>query len=448
MSLQVWLPLNGNLNNQGLAGDSQSTATGNFVNGKMGTCLKTSNTSTINLNYKPDLNTESVSYGGWFKFNQDEIASIVEALTYDASKSQNAATGNLIGNASYRDTGLIWITNNIRTEQTLSFIKVFGYLRTPNLGQKITSQIAIPFNTWVHLFVVYDKSKNTIQLFINGEMRTSITIASVSDAPNNQNFSINYPGVYGGNGPGSRIPFYVNDIRIYNHALSLKEIEELSKGLVVHYKLDDSEAEILDSSGYLNHGTISGGNFSVINSSPRYSRALQLSAATKITHSNVLESGTAQAWTCCAWVYPTASTGNTQLNNFNNGNRLYHQANGKALLYLNSGTNDYYIYSKTVLPLNTWTHVTFTFDNSDTSNNNRVIYFNGEENITAYGPNKTQTPGSLPTNIVIGTNFEGYISDYREYATKLSAEQVKELYEVSVSIDSKGNVYPRELVEE
>jgi hypothetical protein len=31
----------------------------------------------------------------------------------------------------------------------------------------------------------------------------------------------------------------MNDFRIYDHALSTKEVEEIAKGLVLHYKLDD-----------------------------------------------------------------------------------------------------------------------------------------------------------------------------------------------------------------
>ena len=36
---------------------------------------------------------------------------------------------------------------------------------------------------------------------------------------------------------------YINDFRIYNHCLSVKEVRELSKALVLHYKLDDPYVE-------------------------------------------------------------------------------------------------------------------------------------------------------------------------------------------------------------
>jgi len=41
----------------------------------------------------------------------------------------------------------------------------------------------------------------------------------------------------------TRLKGKMNDFRVYDHALSAKEIEEIARGLVVHYKLDDRFCE-------------------------------------------------------------------------------------------------------------------------------------------------------------------------------------------------------------
>ena len=57
----------------------------------------------------------------------------------------------------------------------------------------------------------------------------------------------------------TRLKGRMNDFRLYNHALSIKEVEEISKGLVLHYKLDNDYGTgniIYDSSGYRNNGVL------------------------------------------------------------------------------------------------------------------------------------------------------------------------------------------------
>ena len=46
MALQVWLPLNGNLNNQGLSTGSLSAGSMTFEDGKLGKCLRVNNNTT------------------------------------------------------------------------------------------------------------------------------------------------------------------------------------------------------------------------------------------------------------------------------------------------------------------------------------------------------------------------------------------------------------------
>jgi hypothetical protein len=67
----------------------------------------------------------------------------------------------------------------------------------------------------------------------------------------------------------------INDFRIYDHTCSAKEIEEVARGLAIHYKLDKlNGTKVVDCSGFKNHGTAT--NITIANSSPRYTASSQL----------------------------------------------------------------------------------------------------------------------------------------------------------------------------
>ena len=238
MSLQVWLPLTKDLHNQGLANVTitNNGATYSSTGGKLGGCYKTSSTATVDLGYNGNqVNSGSLSFGGWFKFNKDEIWSAISGKTYTSSAS--SATGNLIGNNSYGGVSLQWWSNNIYTGGSLSYIAVQSYLRTSTNGARSTGTTVIPFDTWTHIFLTYDKTNNMLQYWVNGELKSSNAQVAFTDAVS-RNLTINYGGIAGGNGPGANIPFYVNDVRIYDHCLSAMEVKELSNGLVLHYPLN------------------------------------------------------------------------------------------------------------------------------------------------------------------------------------------------------------------
>ena len=100
---------------------------------------------------------------------------------------------------------------------------------------------------------------------------------------------------------------------------------------------------------------------------------------------------------------------------------------------------------------NTWYHVVGTYDNSKLR-----IYINGElkgevaktGNITYH----SGTPWSIAVNPSGtgdgGEHFYGKLSDVRIYSTALSAFDIKELYNISASVDKDGNMYAYEFKEE
>ena len=88
-------------------------------------------------------------------------------------------------------------------------------------------------NTWYHLAFCVDYNAKTIKLYVNGEPRkaNNSTPLSVKSYGGTYPFTLGY--IYGWKFHGC-----LNDLRIYDHCLSLKEVKLLSQGLVAHYKLD------------------------------------------------------------------------------------------------------------------------------------------------------------------------------------------------------------------
>lgn len=197
---------------------------------------------------------------------------------------------------------------------------------------------------------------------------------------------------------------------------------------------------VYDTSGFGNNGTING-SLTVSSDTPKYNISTYVNSSSSINHSRCLSNDN-QEWTCCAWVKLDGSTSYQQLNNFNNGNMVVYGTT--PILYLNGGSDDYYMYGSQVIPVDEWTHIAFVFKNSTGLRN---IYINGilKNN---YGPNKTSTPSGIPDVVkLFGQNFSGYVSDYREYATALSADDVMALYKNAGYVDSDGNVYAYEMTE-
>ena len=241
MALQIWCPFTSDTRQQGLGDISIpiSASQGSIVtNGKLGKCLKTTATGNIETTYIPDLNNSNYSIGGWFKFNKSELQTALSNLDYTSIKTY--AIGNLIGNNSFGGLGLCWNSNDMyASSRVFNRLDIFGCLRTSSAGVQNVGTIIVDFDVWMHIFLVFDKIHKTLSLYKNGSLIQSKTITDFSDGVSRKLY-INYSAVTAGNGPGACIPFYMNDFRLYDHALSAKEIEVLSRGLVCHYPLNNN----------------------------------------------------------------------------------------------------------------------------------------------------------------------------------------------------------------
>jgi hypothetical protein len=90
-------------------------------------------------------------------------------------------------------------------------------------------------NVWHH--VVGTIGNNQYKVYIDGVLMNTVTIATRPTYVNGDGLGIGAFHYISGN----LYPYYgkINDFRIYDHCLSPKEVKEISKGLMLHYPLDN-----------------------------------------------------------------------------------------------------------------------------------------------------------------------------------------------------------------
>ncbi len=215
MSLQVWLPFNGNLNNQGLS-EVTVTNSGATVasNGKIGSCYlfnpaKLSLTPSFLTSFYGDF-----SFSLWLKVN---------SFTTSWETYLQIGIGTAPWN-SYR-IGLL------RDAGTSNLIFCIG---DGNSSTQNNCQTSYSAGDWYHFTCTYSKTEQKMRIYKNGVLSnthsTSI-IPKFSDVPYITLGQVN-DGTYKTN-------CLMNDFRLYNHCLSAKEVKEISKGVICHYKLDN-----------------------------------------------------------------------------------------------------------------------------------------------------------------------------------------------------------------
>jgi hypothetical protein len=141
--------------------------------------------------------------------------------------------------------GALWADYGFRVQETRSVFEVTIDGNTP----RTTALPAVPEGRWVHLAIVYHDS--TVTLYENGiQVSQPITTHAdmrVSDQPL-------YIGMRYTDNNAGRFRGEIDDLRVYDRALSDGEIEALA-GMVAHYPFDGN-AE--DTTAYDNHGTVAG----------------------------------------------------------------------------------------------------------------------------------------------------------------------------------------------
>lgn len=221
MGLKVWLPLITDEHNQGASDAIPVQAGVTFTTaGKIGTCgyFSGTNTSYINTNYSTAVGTNDFSIALWLKLPAITSGSYFAICT---SKTAAAASAGFGIYWNYSQKKFLWSTadGSAGTEIWMA-----------------TAVDSIVYDKWIHLVMVRDNNDSKKGFFyING---TRYELASV---PAIRNITTDTKMHIGKCTNGSYpTKMYINDFRIYNHALSAAEVKEISQGLVLHYKFDQT----------------------------------------------------------------------------------------------------------------------------------------------------------------------------------------------------------------
>lgn len=197
MALRVWLPLNGNINNYGIS-DAVVTNNGATVdnNGKIGKCYSF-NGSSAKISTQINL-TPEMSFCVWVKFNS------IQNFVIDAR------------NSSGQGYQPIYISS--------TGVQIYSS------GSPSGGYVNYSFSTgiWYHIVVSYSNNKG--YLYVNGMLVGTVGAASLTLNNSILTIGSRYSSERYLNGK-------LNDVRVYDHALSSKEVKEISKGLCLHYKL-------------------------------------------------------------------------------------------------------------------------------------------------------------------------------------------------------------------
>lgn len=315
MSLRVWLPLNGDLRNNGLSNiaiDNSNLTVDN--NGKIGKCYSFNGSSSkITNTFSSPISSSIGTLACWVKFNAFPASNKWYTLLH---------LGNLGGYAACRFGLYMDYTNRI-------CVSVDGS------SQKNLYTHSLTTNQWYHICTTYDG--NIIKLYIDGTEVMSVTATKGTYTTDSSYLYIGATNNYWLNG-------YMNDARYYDHALSAKEVKEISKGLVCHYTLNSySGRENLFNWQNKGSDVIVLNDYQNTGSFTQFTNSLTFDPSTTV----------GQKYTVSFWARSPRGTTKLQLYNNNTSPRYFRFS---TVLTNNLGTE--------------WQFFTYTFTNNDAGSGN------------------------------------------------------------------------------
>lgn len=224
MSLIAWWPLNGDtLDYSGNGNHGVNNGATIDNNGKIGKCYdfdgsKTCDISTSNL----DIHTESFSVAMWVYYRD-----FTYPKTFGAIKKSSGST--------YQQGYVGWDFGHGYSDVGVNVVLNDGInLKRGVLEFNEGSQPKDLLNCWHHIVYVVDRGLKRVFAYVDGIRQIGNLDISTITGCISSNSAVKIGSMYGWHTDGK-----LNDIRIYDHALSEKEIKELAKAKILHYTFND-----------------------------------------------------------------------------------------------------------------------------------------------------------------------------------------------------------------
>lgn len=421
MSLQVWLPLNGDLQNKGLDGDLIFTTLGtvSWVDGKIcplamkaGKQTQTSNGVSINNNFI-DLLNGNYSISVWIK-------------PYGQHVHYN---GSIFSSGNWNTANKRWAFG---VSQDNSKVDVLC------MNYNTYINCTVPENEWTNIICTRAED-DIVKLYKNGEYIGSRDCSSDpnfnSDANNACIGRETYAnGYFSFNGA-------IQDFRLYDHALSLKQIKEIAKGLILHYPLDNNGLGLINPN-LEPHSHFSESNWWTGNSSQAIfldSNKIKIEAAGQVyqKYSSLPSVGVPSGTTLtlsCYFYENTISTGNR---------RIYYCSN-PSWKYVTVPANFTGLFTSTFTTTAEITKLTVDYDNRNMTGGRWVcgpVKLEEGTQATPWCPNENdQLYATLGYNDNIIYDTSGYQNNKTPTNLSYSIDTIK--YQACANFDGNTSVIP------
>ena len=204
MALRAWYKLNGDVKNSGI--------------GSMELTQVNSPTWSTGL-----LGAQALSCGG-YKWTAAQAASVLNNSAFSYACWIYVGTSDTRSMIFGNDSGRMFSMFQYPTKNDFHYS--WKYDDSGSIFSGVITG-ALPTGKWTHVCAVY--KSGTARFYINGEQRATGSVAMTNSSYSNET------NVIHNQADGNH---RLQDVRVYDHALSVKEVKELARGMVAHYPMD------------------------------------------------------------------------------------------------------------------------------------------------------------------------------------------------------------------